>query len=138
MNWKLIFGLTAFGILMGVLSLFGYTEGIELILWLVIAVLCAVVIAKVCSAKFFLTGLLVGLFDGVFNSILQSAFFSTYLTNNPKVATGFGPIPGGLDPRFSVLITGPFVGLLYGLFVGLLAWLAGRVFRKSAAQAPAA
>lgn len=132
MNWKLIFGLAGFGILMGVLSLFGYTVGLELILWLVIAVLCAVVIAKVLAVKHFVTGLLVGLFDGIFNSIVQSAFFDTYLSNNPRVAEGFGPVPGGLDPRMFVLIAGPFVGLLYGLFLGLVAWLAGKVIRKSA------
>ncbi|MCI0331538.1 MAG: hypothetical protein L0196_11455 [candidate division Zixibacteria bacterium] len=138
MNWKLVFGLTVFGILMGVLSLFGYTQGMEWLLWLVIAVICSVIIAKALSGKFFLTGLVIGLLDGVFNSIVQSAFFSTYLTNNPKFAEGFGPIPGGLDPRMFVLIAGPFIGLLYGLALGLLAWLAGRVFKKSTVQAPAA
>ncbi|HXF49785.1 MAG TPA: hypothetical protein VNL73_10245 [Verrucomicrobiae bacterium] len=138
MNWKLIFGLAGFGVLMGVLSLFGYTGRIERLLWLVIAVICAVIIAKVVPGKLFLTGLLVGLFDGVFNSIVQSAFFATYLTNNPKVAQGFGPVPGGLDPRFFVLIAGPFVGLLYGLVVGFLAWLAGKLFHKPTAIMPAA
>lgn len=136
MNWKLIFGLAGFGLLMGVLSVFGYTGSIEWLLWLVIAIICAVVISKILSAKLFLTGLLVGLFDGVINSIVQSAFFHTYLSNNPRVAEGFGPVPGGLDPRMFILIAGPFVGFLYGLFLGLVAWLAGKVFRKSAAQAP--
>ena len=130
MNWKLIFGLAGFGIFMGVLSLFGYTGRIEWLFWLAIAVICAFVIVKVCFAKFFLTGLLVGLFDGIFNSLVQSAFFNTYLANNPKFAEGFGPIPGGLDPRVFVLIAGPFVGLLYGLFLGLLAWLVGKLFQK--------
>ena len=87
--------------------------------------------------KHFVTGFLVGFFDGVFNSIVQSAFFDTYLANNPKFAEGFGPIPGGLDPRLFVLIAGPFVGLLYGLFLGLLAWLAGKVFKKGVAASSA-
>ncbi len=131
MNWKLVFGLAGFGILMGILSLFGYTEGIEWLLWLVIAVICSVAIAKVLSAKLFLTGLLVGLLDGVFNSIVQSAFFATYLSNNTRTAEGFGPIPGGLDPRIFVLIAGSFIGLLYGLVLGLFAWLAGKIFKKA-------
>jgi hypothetical protein len=130
MNWKLIFGLAGFGLLMGVLSVFGYTGSIEWLLWLVIAVICAVIISKIVSGKLFLTGLLVGFFDGVFNSIVQSTFFDIYLSNNPRVAEGFGPVPGGLDPRLFVLIAGPFVGLLYGLFLGLLAWLAGRIFKR--------
>ena len=130
MNWRWIFGLAGFGILMGVLSVFGYTGKIEWLFWLAIAVVCAVLIAKVVSEKLFLTGLLVGLLDGVFNSIVQSAFFNTYLANNPKFAEGFGPIPGGLDPRIFVLLAGPFVGLLYGLFLGLLTWLAGKIFKK--------
>ncbi len=138
MNWKLVFGLAGFGILMGLLSLFGYTEGIEWPLWLLIAVICAFVIAKVCPAKLFLTGLLVGLLDGVFNSIVQSLFVDTYLSHNARAAKGFGPIPGGLNPRIFVLIAGPFVGLLYGLVLGLFAWLAGKIFKKSAAQSPVA
>ena len=132
MNWKLIFGLAGFGVLMGILSLFGYTQGIEWLLWLVIAVICSVVIAKTVSGKFFLTGLLVGILDGVFNSIVQSVFFDAYLSHNPRAAEGFGPIPGGLDPRFFILIAGPFIGLLYGLVLGLFAWLAGKLFRKPA------
>ncbi|HLG94261.1 MAG TPA: hypothetical protein VI546_05440 [candidate division Zixibacteria bacterium] len=132
MNWKLIFGLAGFGVLMGILSLFGYTQGIEWLLWLVIAIICSVVIAKTVSGKFFLTGLLVGILDGVFNSIVQSVFFDAYLSHNPRAAEGFGPIPGGLDPRFFILIAGPFIGLLYGLVLGLFAWLAGKLFRKPA------
>ena len=130
MNWKLIFGLAGFGVLMGVLSLFGHTQGIEWLLWLVIAMVCSVLIAKTLSGKYFLTGLLVGLLDGVFNSLVQYVFFETYLSNSPRAAGGFGPIPGGLDPRIFVLIAGPFIGLLYGLGLGFLAWLAGKIFKK--------
>ena len=130
MNWKLIFGLAGFGVLMGVLSLFGYTQGIEWLLWLIIAVVCSVLIAKMLSVKYFLNGLLVGFLGGIFNSIVQSVFFDTYLSNNPKAAEGFGPIPGGLDPRIFVLIAGPFIGLLYGLVLGLFTWLTGKIFKK--------
>ncbi len=130
MNWKLIFGLAGFGVLMGLLSLFGYTQGIEWLLWLLIAVICSVFIGKMLSGKYFLTGLVVGLLDGILNSIVQSVFFDAYLSNNPKAAEGFGPIPGGLDPRIFVLIAGPFIGLLYGLVLGFLAWLTGKIFKK--------
>ena len=137
MNWKLIFGLAVFGVLMGFLSLFGYTQGIEWLLWFVIALVCSVFIGKMLSGKYFLTGLLVGLLYGIFNSIVQSIFFAAYVSHNARAAEGFGPIPGGLDPRFFVLIAGPFIGLLYGLVLGLFAWLTGKIFKKQSNVTPA-
>jgi hypothetical protein len=134
MNWPLILVLSLFGILMGLLSLFGLTHGIEWILWLIIAVISAAVLAKKVQTRLFVSGFLVGVCDGVFNSIIQSLFFGTYLLNNPQVAEQIDQIPAGIDGRFFSLLAGPFIGLIFGLVVGLLAVIARKVTNKRSAE----
>ena len=128
MNWKLIFFLSLFGIVMGLLSIFGFTRGIEWILWIVIAVICAAVISKKQSPKYFAHGLVTGLLDGVYNGIIQSAFYSMYLQNNPESIEGFRQSP--VNPRFFVLLMGPLIGLIYGCVIGFFAVLYAKVSKR--------
>jgi hypothetical protein len=121
---------------MGVASLFGLTQGIEWLLWLLIAVCSAIVIAARERTRRFGTGFLAGLLDGIGNSIVQFFFFDVYLRNNPQVSGTFDQIPAGPDPALLVLLSGAFIGLLYGVSVGLLSLLAGKVMRKPPAQPP--
>jgi hypothetical protein len=60
MNWRLILGLSLFGLVVGVGSWFGGGFA-EPLLWLGVAIICAWVIAVRARANYFLHGLLVGL-----------------------------------------------------------------------------
>ncbi len=135
MNWKVIFTLACFGILMGVASLFGLTHmPVEPILWFLIALFSAYWIAENTPAKPFMHGLVAGVFIGVFNSVIQSAFFEMYLSHNPMAEEGFRQIPGGIPVRLFPLMVGPAIGVAYGLVVGLLSLLATKLFKKPTAK----
>jgi uncharacterized membrane protein len=131
MNWKLILLLSVFGVVMGVISLFGWTQGIEPLLWLAIFILYAWWIARNCERLYFLHGLLVSVLNGIWISIIHAAFYSLYVKNNPQVVGAFKSLPPTLDPRVLMLIIGPIVGAITGLVAGLFAYIAARILKKS-------
>lgn len=137
MNWRKIFTLSLPGPVMGTLSLFGLTRGIEPVLWLLVALGCAWWLAKTVPSRVFLHGLFVGLLMGIGNSVMQSLFFDSYMASNPESAQAFQQIPGGLSPRIFVLMAGSIVGFLYGLLLGLFALLAAKFGKPRSAENPA-
>jgi hypothetical protein len=126
MNWRLVLWLASFGALIGVISLFGYTQGIELYLWVGIAVLCGILIRRNVPSLHFLHGFVAGTLAGVFNGIIQSAFFSFFLRHNPQVLEAMKPTGYTLTAGF-ILLTSPLAGVLFGMFLGAWAWVAGKV-----------
>lgn len=122
--------LTLFGVLMGLASVFGYTQSNEWLYWLVIAVISGFVIAKVADRQIFVKSVVVGLFMGIFTGVIQSVLFDKYLENNPQSLDGFKEIPLSLAPQFVVLFTGPFIGIVFGLFIGLIAIIIDKITGK--------
>jgi Mg/Co/Ni transporter MgtE len=129
MNWKLIFLLSFFGILVGIASIQGFTRGIEWLLWLIIALICAIVISKKQKSKIFAHGLLIGLFNGLLNGIIQAAFFTSYLMHNPESIEGFRQSP--INPQIFVVFSGPIIGLIFGCAIGLFAIIANKIGRTT-------
>ena len=138
MNWSKIFTLSLPGMIMGTLSLFGLTRGIEPVLWLFVALGCAWWLAKTVPSRVFLHGLFVGLLMGIGNSVMQSLFFDSYMASNPESTQAFQQIPGGLSPRIFVLMAGSIVGFVYGLLLGLFALLATKFGKPRSAENPVA
>ncbi len=127
MNWKLIFSLSVFGLAMGIASVLGFVPAnFGWPLLLVIAVVCAAVLAKKVRAKLFFHGFMTGLINGLIIGILETVFSSSYQANNPNYAGQIGQMPGGMYPFFSVL----YLAVEYGLVMSLFAWIAGKVFKK--------
>jgi hypothetical protein len=133
MNWRLIFALSLFGVVMAVAGLFGLTRGTEPLLWLVIFIIYAICIAQYAGGKYFLHGFLVSLLNGVWIAIIHFAFFPMFLRNNPDVAVAFQNFPMRIDLRFLNLIVGPIAGALFGIVAGLFAFVAAKLLRKSPA-----
>lgn len=129
MNWK-IWSLTLFGILMGFLSVFGIERKILWILWIIIAVISGALIAKNADRQIFTKGVVVGLFDWIFFAIIQAVMFNTYLKNNPDSLDGFKEIPIAMEPQYVILFSGPFAGIIYGLFIGLLTFMFDKITGK--------
>ena len=127
MNWQLILLLSGFGILMGILSVNGFTKKIEPFLWLIFGFFTAFIISKNVSEKFFLQGFITGIMWGIFNSIVQSFFFDAYLKNNPRYREAFIK-NAAVKPRYFVLLVGPMIGLVTGTVLGGLAWLCQKIF----------
>lgn len=117
---------------MGIASVFGLTRGIEAVLWLVIAVVCAVVVVRRAAAKPFLHGFLIGLIGGSLAPLVQALLFSTYAASNPEVAEASlrQPLPDGMTLRMLFLIMTPLVALMSGVALGGLTWAVERITRK--------
>ena len=126
MNWTIILLLASFGLLMGLLSINGYTQKIEPFLWLVFGIIVAYILSRNINNKPLLHALLIGLFWGVLNGASQSAFFDQYLTNNPSLQERFKQSTF-IQPRWLVLISGPVIGLITGILIAGLTWLFKRM-----------
>ena len=76
MNWNLILKLSLFGLLMGVLSVFGLLPtGFEFFPWLIIAVISGYLISKHTTKLIITQSVVLGLFMGIIVSVFQAVFF---------------------------------------------------------------
>jgi hypothetical protein len=130
MNWKLIFLLSLFGLAMAISTIWIPTH-IEPFFWLAIFIICAYLIARNCSGKFFLHGLLVSLANSIWITVIHVLLFKTYIMNHPKEDAMMQslPTPMSIHPRALMLLTGPLVGLISGLVLGLFAYIASRIWK---------
>lgn len=131
MNCELIGLLGGFGVLMGVASVLGFTNGMEGLLWLVIGIICVVFIVWRAPLRPFLHGFFVSLIGGAVAPVIQSFFFSAYMANNPELSNRFAEIPGGLDARYFVVMLAPIIGLISGLVLGLASWVAAKLVGRN-------
>ncbi len=127
MNWFIVILLSLFGIVMGLLSVKGMTKGIEPFLWVVLGIFVVIVLAKNPVPKFFLQAFVIGLMWGILNSLMAVFFFQTYLSNNPQVVAQFQTKGGSVKPGF-FLMMGPIIGVVTGLALGGLTWVAKKIF----------
>jgi hypothetical protein len=129
-DWKLIFQLSMFGLAMGIATVFVIPSSIEPIFWLVIFVICAVIVAKQRVGKPFLHGLLVSLVNSVWITAAHGLLFDTYVANHARETAMMqgSPVP----PRLMMLLTGPIIGLLSGLVLGLFAVVASKAIKPTA------
>ena len=130
MNWKLIFQLSLFGLAMAVATVFWIPSKIEPVFWLAIFIICAYIIAKNCSGKYFLHGFLVSLVNCVWITAAHVLFFTTYMTNHPEMKTMSAQMPLQNHPRVMMLIMGPLFGVVFGLVLGFFAFIAGKIIKK--------
>jgi hypothetical protein len=134
MNWKLIFQLSLFGLAMGVATVFVIPSSIEPLFWLVIFVICAYVIARRCSSRYFLHGLFVSLVNSVWIAAAHIIFFDQYITNHRREAAMMTSMPLPDSPRTMMAVMGPIVGLASGVVLGLFAVAARKIMSRPARQ----
>lgn len=130
MNWKLIIGLSLFGLAMAVATVFVIPSKIEPAFWLVIFIACAYLIAKNAPGKFFLHGFVLSLANCVWITSAHILWFNTYIVNHPQEATMSAQMPMPAHPRLMMLITGPMIGIISGLVLGLFAFIASKIVKK--------
>lgn len=133
MNWKIIFQLSLFGLIMALGTIALIPQNIEPIFWLVIFVFCAFVIAKVCSDKYFLNGFLVSLINCVWITAAHIFFYNAYISHHPAMANMGQDIssPLAVHPRLLTLIVGPVFGILSGIILGLFSFVASKIVKKA-------
>jgi hypothetical protein len=134
MNWKLIFQLSLFGLAMGIATVFVIPSNIEPVFWLAIFVICAYVIARRCSRRYFLHGLLVSLVNSVWITAAHITFFDQYITNHRREAAMMTSMPLPDSPRTMMALMGPVVGLGSGVVLGLFAVVASKIMSRPGRQ----
>ena len=131
MNTKLIFQLSLFGLAMGILTVW-LPSNIEPLFWLAIFIVCAYIIAQKCTSNYFMNGFLVSICNSVWITAFHIMFFETYLANHPDQAEMMNKMPMPDSPRLMMAITGPIVGIISGLVLGLFAFGASKLVKKGA------
>lgn len=131
MNWKLIFQLSLFGLAMGVATVFVIPSKIEPAFWLVIFLICAYLIAKRSPGMYFLHGLLLGLANSVWITAAHVLLFDAYIARHAQEAAMMQSMPA--SPRLMMALTGPVVGLISGVVLGLFALVAGKLVKSPSA-----
>jgi hypothetical protein len=131
LDWRLIFLLSLFGLAMAFATVWVIPSKVEPLFWLAIFAVCAIAIAKRGPGRPFLHGLLVSVVNSVWITTAHVLFAGAYLANHAEEAGMLqgGPMPG--SPRVMMALTGPVVGIVSGLVLGLLAMLASKFIKPA-------
>ncbi len=135
LNGKLILALSGFGLVMGLATVFLIPSRLEPFLWIAIFLICATVIARQQPDRPFVHGLLTSLLNSVWITAAHVLFFTSYIAHHQQEAAMMAR--GALSPRVMMLATGPVVGLLSGVVLGLLALAASKLIKAAPARRPA-
>ena len=128
MKWKLIFLLSLFGLAMAIATVFVIPSNIEPVFWLAIFLICAWIIATRAPGRFFLHGLLVSIVNSIWITAAHTLLFDQYIARHAKEAAMMKAMP--MAPRLMMIITGPVVGIVSGIILGLFAWIASKIVRR--------
>jgi hypothetical protein len=134
MRWGLILMVAAVNVLVGVLGILGILPSVWW-LSLLIGVVLAIVLGQYAKGKFFMHGFLAGLIAALINSLLVYLLWDTYVANNPA-ALEKAKAAATMDLRSLTLYTLPISAGIAGVVMGLLTWLAGKIFGAKKAETP--
>lgn len=130
MNWRLVLALSMFGLAMGIATVFIVPSTVEPIVWMAIFITCAVIIARRAPGKFFLHGLCVSLLNSVWITGAHILLFDAYAARHAREIAMSSGTP--LGPRGMMAVMGPLIGLASGLILGLFAFVAAKIMRRTA------
>ena len=131
MNWKLILLLSLFGLAMSIATVSSIPLNIEPVFWLVIFVICAYIIAKNCSGKYFLHGFLVSMVNSVWITAAHVIYYDTYMANHPEMVEMNVNMPLKDHSQLMMIIMGPIFGVVFGLILGLFSFISGKIVKKN-------
>lgn len=130
MNWRLIFQLSYFGLGMAIATVFWIPFSVEPIFWFIIFVICAYLIAKKCSGKYFFHGLFVSIVNSVWITSAHVLLFETYMANHPEMGQMNVDMPLADQPRLMMAIMGPLIGIASGIVLGAFSYIASKIIKK--------
>ncbi|MBS1690132.1 MAG: hypothetical protein JSS96_15485 [Bacteroidetes bacterium] len=131
MNWKLIFQLSLFGLAMAVATISLIPSNIEPIFWLLIFLISAYVFAKQLNGKYFVHGFMLGLANCVWVTAAHMLFANPYMAHHHQEVAMMKATPMSNHPRVLMLITGPIVGVMSGLVIGLFSFIASKIVKSN-------
>lgn len=132
MNWKLIFQLSLFGLIMAFGTVSLIPQGVEPVFWVVIFIFCSTVIAKVCTDKYFLHGFFTGLVNCIWIIAVHVCFYPKYIIGHKQVEIMAGKMPESFSthPRVAMAIAGLGLGIISAIVFGLFAFIASKIMKK--------
>ena len=83
LNQKIILQLGFFGVLMGIVTIMGWGQNMEIFIWLFMIIAASVIIKKNIQKQLLIHCMLIGLSWGVDCTIIQALFFDLFTMNNP-------------------------------------------------------
>jgi hypothetical protein len=116
-------GLTGLGVTMGWIP-YGTETWVNVAAGLILALM----LGLLAPGKFFLHGFLVGFLYEIAECAVILIAFDRYVASNPQVLEAFDKLP--MSPKKFIVILAPIIGIVYGLILGLLTWLASKVTRR--------
>jgi hypothetical protein len=122
MSWKLILGLSLFGLAMAFATVYVVPSSIEPWIWLAIFVFCAFVIAKRAPKRYFLHGLCVSLVNCIWITAAHYLLYDAYAARHAQ-EIAMSARMSAMGPRTMMLVTGPIIGLASGIVLGFLSWV---------------
>ena len=138
MNARLVLLLSMLGLAMAFGTVFFIASNIAPFAWLAIFLVCAWLIATRAGSKPFRHGLAVGLLNSVWVTSAHILLFRQYAASHPEEMEAMRSMPLAESPRLMMAITGPIIGLVTGVVLGVLALGATKlVSRRPASPSPA-
>jgi len=135
MNWKLIYGLSLFGLVMAFATVYWIPSNVEPYVWLPVFLLCAYLIAKNAPGKYFLHGMLVGIVNCVWITGVHIKLSADYIAHHPEEGKMYADMLAktGLSLHRAMMVFGPLTGIISGIVLGLFAFAASKMFKKNRA-----
>ena len=122
--------LSLFGLAMAIATVFVIPSNIEPLFWLVIFLICAWVIAKRSPGKYFLHGLAVSLVNSLWITATHVLLFDSYIARHEEEARMMSTMQLPVTPRMLMALSGPIIGVVTGIILGLFAVIASKLVRK--------
>jgi len=128
MDWSITILLSLPALIMGLLSVKGYTQNRELKIWLTLGFICVIYIFFFVQGRPFFHLFFIGLLWGLLNSSIQIIFYPTYIANNPNAARGYSKLSEKHNPRLIMLLIGIGTGIAAGFVFGAISWIAKKLY----------
>lgn len=117
--------LSGFGMAMALATVYVIPSKFEPAFWLPIFIVCAIAIAKRAPSRYFLHGLTVSLVNCLWITTAHVALYDAYAaTHADEVAMMTSA--NFASPRVMMALTGPVIGLISGIVLGLFSLLASK------------
>ncbi|MEN0053696.1 MAG: hypothetical protein AAGC65_08505 [Mucilaginibacter sp.] len=130
MNLNLLIKLSLFGLVMGIATAFFIPSNIEGILWLIIFIVCAYLIAKNCSQMYLTNGFCLSLLNCVWIIAAHAVFYHYYEKGHAQEAAIYNGNPYKIAPQLAMAIMGIFTGIVSGLVQGIFAFIASKIVKS--------
>ena len=130
MNWKVIFSLSVFGLLMSFVTLYHIPVKLEQLIWVPVFLISGYFIARYCEGKYFLTGFIVSAINCILGSVVHILLYGKYLSHHPEFVALISKLPQGLSPYAALVIIDLAKGLFLAMIAGIFAFIMARGIKK--------